>query len=228
MNRLFFVVLFFISALAVVGEEIHLKDGTKISGQITAVTAEKFQIKTAYGDIQVPRTDIVSIEFPENRPKDVAPAKPSYDETLKDGNYKNATEKIQLTAPNNWVLAPAFLSTDVHGAIKSEDETAFVFITPEKFTGELSTYEVLVETQLQAKFKNFEKLSQADTKMDDRPAIRLVCHGIAPNGAPLKFLIYVISYKDRVVRLSFGTLDQLYDKSMPIFEKMAGSYKTLP
>src|ERR1039457_5334205 len=48
-------------------EELHLKDGTKISGTLTGVTGDTFRVKTAYGEIQVPRSQVVSITFPESQ-----------------------------------------------------------------------------------------------------------------------------------------------------------------
>lgn len=50
-------------------EEIQLKDGSKITGKITGVDGNTFQVKTAYGEIKVPRTEIVTIQFPENSTK---------------------------------------------------------------------------------------------------------------------------------------------------------------
>ena len=47
-------------------EEIQLKDGTKVTGKIVGVSGETFQVKTAYGDINIPRSQVISITFPEN------------------------------------------------------------------------------------------------------------------------------------------------------------------
>ena len=50
-------------------EEIQLKDGNKVTGKVIAITGDAFQIKTAYGNILVPRSEIISIGFPENGTK---------------------------------------------------------------------------------------------------------------------------------------------------------------
>jgi len=65
-------------------EVIELKNGNTITGKLTAINGDTFQVKTEYGEMQVPRSDVVSITFPENQPKkDEATAQPpSIDEPL--------------------------------------------------------------------------------------------------------------------------------------------------
>lgn len=220
------------TCLLLAAEEIHLKDGTKLTGQLIGVTADKFQIKTAYGEIQVPKSEIVSINFPENEPREeAAPASatPEIDQTLEGDAYLNRTENVRMTVPSGWSVAPEFNSKDIHGGLKSADETAFVFITPEKFAGSVQTYAVVVETQLQNKFKDYEKIAQFDTTLDGRPAVRMLfkAKNQNVNNMPLKFLVYMVGYDGRVVRLSFGTLEPLFEKALPDFEKMAASYKSI-
>ena len=66
MQRILLVLLFLAVALPVIAEEIALKDGTKIVGHMTSITADKIEVETAYGKIQLKRSDILSINFPEN------------------------------------------------------------------------------------------------------------------------------------------------------------------
>ena len=75
-------------------EEIQLKDGTKITGKLVGVNGDTLQIKTAYGEIQVPRADVISINFPENQTKQAVAGTPAglprpVDETLSNGKYVN-------------------------------------------------------------------------------------------------------------------------------------------
>jgi hypothetical protein len=51
---------------APLGEEISLKDDTKIVGHMSAVTADKIELDTSYGEVQLKRRAIVTISFPEN------------------------------------------------------------------------------------------------------------------------------------------------------------------
>ena len=41
-------------------EQIQLKDGTKVTGKLVGITGDTLQIKTAYGEIQVPRAEVRS------------------------------------------------------------------------------------------------------------------------------------------------------------------------
>jgi hypothetical protein len=101
-------------------------------------------------------------------------------------------------------------------------------MTPEKFAGTLATYEVLVETQYQTKFKDYQKLSQSDTEMDGRKGLKLIWHAKNPEAsdASLKGLVYIIPYEGRMVRLTFLTLEPLFDGALPLFEKIAATYYT--
>src|ERR1700752_5147294 len=55
-----------LSSMPAVAEEISLKDGTKIVGHMTAITPDKIEVETSYGKIQLKRSDILTISFPEN------------------------------------------------------------------------------------------------------------------------------------------------------------------
>lgn len=234
MRRLIYVALLVcvpFSCLVIRAEEIHLKDGTKINGKIIAVNGDTFQVKTDYGNIQVPRQQIVSIDFPENEPQNATSAAPApIDESLEGTSYSNRTEKFQMTFPAGWSLAPNLRkqSKDIAAALESPDQTLFFFMTPEKFVGTLATYEVLVETQYQTKFKDYAKLSQSDIAIDGKKSLKLIWHAKNPqaNDASLKGIVYIIPYEGRMVRLTFLTLEPLFDEALPVFEKIASSYQT--
>lgn len=221
------VAILLMSLSVAYAEDIKLKDGTKISGTITGVTADKFQVKTAYGDIQVPRSEIVSISFPNNAPKaEAKDAVPEIDQSLTGNAYVNRTERFELKVPNGWSVAPEMLSHDIHGALKSADQTLFIFYTPEKFAGTTATYLVLADSGFRASFKDFEKLSQTEVSLDGVKATRLVWHGknAASHDTPIKALVYVIPYEGKMVRLSFLTMEALFEEALPTFEKIAASY----
>lgn len=132
--------------------------------------------------------------------------------------------------PSGWKLAPGLRkqSKDIAAALESPDETLFFFVTPENFMGTLATYEVLAETQYQMKFKDYEKLSQSDTEVDGKKGLKLTWHAknSQANNTPIKALVYIIPYEGRMVRLSFLTLEPLYDEAVPVFEKIASTYQT--
>jgi hypothetical protein len=101
-------------------------------------------------------------------------------------------------------------------------------VTPEKYLGTLATYKVLVETQYQLKFKGYEKMSESQIQLDGKNGIRMIWRGknAAANNASMKSLVYIVPYENRMVRLTFLTLEPLFDDGVPIFEKIASSYHT--
>ena len=220
-------------------EELQLKDGTKINGKLIGISADTFQVKTAYGDISVPRSDVLTINFPENQPKHDGDAsgatsvsKPPVRESLDGTTYTNHTADFKLVVPKGWTTAPemASKSTDIVAALKSPDQIYFLLVTPEKFVGTFGTYKVLVETQLQTKFKDYQKVSESTVQIDGKSATRLIWRGknSAANDTPMRSAVYIIPFDKRVVRLSFLTLDALFDEGLPIFEKVAASYQSIP
>lgn len=230
MKRLYSIAVFaaLFAAWHLQAEEIVLKDGSKISGKIVGVNGETFLVKTNYGEMNVPRADIVSISFPENSPKTDEGSLPPIDEDLKGDTYSNRTAGFKLTVPSGWQIAPALRTAkDVVAALDSADETLFFMVTPEKFAGTMSTYKVLAETQYQKSFSEYVKDSETEAQIDGQKCVRIVWHGTSnANQAKFKFLVYIIPYEGRIVRLSFFTLPPLFDEAVPTFEKMAASYRS--
>ncbi len=217
--------------ISVRAEEIQLVDGTKITGKVTGVSGDTFQVKTDYGDIQVPRTKILSIKFLENAAKTDADSKPLpvFDESLDGRKYTNRTEGFQLTLPDGWVLSSDLRNqnADIAAAFRSPDQIFFLFITPEKFSGTLETYEVLAETQLKMNFKDYERISQSGVKIDGVDGVRLVWHAknAAAHDAEIRSLVYILPYQNRMVRIMFSTIEPLFDSGVPAFEKIAASFQ---
>jgi hypothetical protein len=214
-------------------EEILLKDGSKVTGKVIGVTDEVFQIKTAYGNIQVPRGEVVSIGFPENQPKsakDATTGATPVDEQLLGVTYTNRTANFQLTVPRGWMTSETLRSQskDIIAALTSPDQTLIFMVTPEKFSGTLATYQVLAENQYQTRFKDYEKISENEILLDARTGVRVIWRAKNPSAhdAPMKSVVYIVPYEGRMVRLTFITLEPLFADSLPIFEKIASSYHT--
>ena len=224
------IFLFLLSSLSR-AEEIQLKDGSKITGSLTAIDGNTFRVKTAYGEIQVPRTEIVAIQFPENSPKKEGSsggASSPVDESLDGTLYSNRTAHFQVTVPAGWIVSPEMrISKEIVAALKSADQAHYFMVTPEVYAGSLTTYRVLAETQFQNKFQDYQKLSESDAKLDGRTGLRLVCKGkTRDTNTTFKFLVYILAYEDRMVRLTFFTFEPLFDDAVPIFEKIAASYQS--
>ncbi len=212
-------------------EEIQLKDGSKITGKIVAVQEVTFQVKTAYGEIKVPRSEIVSIQFPENSSKTATGSNQppgEIKESLDGPHYSNSTAHFQVTVPTGWALAPELRVKEVVAALKAPDQAHFLMVTPEVYAGSLTTYRLLAETQFQGNFDDFKKASETETKLDGRPALRIVQTGTTRGETKVQaaFLVYILQYDDRMVRLTFYTLQPLFDEAVPMFEKIAASYRS--
>jgi len=231
---LIFASVFF--CLPAQAEEFLLKDGTKITGTLTGVSGGNLQIKTAYGDISVPRAQIISITFTENQPKTSEPAASSgavrpVMESLHDGKYINQSGGFTVTLPADWKLAPDVLGSapSLVAALASADETRLFLVTPENFVGTADTYRVLVETQIKTNFTDYQELEQNDVTIDGRKGLRMVSVGTKKSsGTQFKFLIFIVPYEGRVMRLTFLTLVPFFNDALPVFEKIAASYQTLP
>ena len=67
MRRTILVFGFLLAALLPASaEEFVLKDGTKIQGRMVAIKGDKIEVQTAYGKMQIRRSDILTTNFPEN------------------------------------------------------------------------------------------------------------------------------------------------------------------
>src|SRR5260370_13397331 len=98
MRRTILLLGFLLAALVPASaEEFVLKDGTKILGRMVAVKSDKIEVETAYGKMQIRRSDILSINFPENAATAVSPSSSDstkhnpYDETLTATPHMNLT-----------------------------------------------------------------------------------------------------------------------------------------
>jgi hypothetical protein len=171
---------------------------------------------------------MVSITFPENASKASggSASLPPVDEELKGQTYTNRTADFQIAVPSGWKLAPELrTSKDIVAALTSSDETLFLMVTPEKFSGTLATYKVLAETQFQKNFTGYVNDGETEAQLDGHKGIRLIWHGTSKaNNADIKFLVYILPYEGRMLRLSFFTLPPLFGEGVPVFEKIAASY----
>src|SRR6266568_4995307 len=67
MRRMILLFAFMFAVLVpAMAEEVVLKDGSKIVGRMVAVKGDKIEIQTPYGKMQIRRSDILAINFPEN------------------------------------------------------------------------------------------------------------------------------------------------------------------
>ena len=234
MNRTLPVVALLLAfSLATAGEELVLKDGTKIVGKMTAINGDKIEVETAYGKMQVNRADVVTISFPENNPGGAPPAAsaknelPRIDESLKGTEYVNRTEKFSLSLPAEWKVNPALrISPDVVAALSSNDDMRYLLVVSEPYTASLDSYKGLVEIQAKKNLQNYEKLSETPTKIDGKTALILSYRGVSPQAEnlPIQFLVAIIQTPNGFLRITTWCVEPLFGETHASFEKILRSY----
>jgi hypothetical protein len=235
MQRIFSILLLlFAASLPAVAEEILLKDGTKIVGHMSAVTPDKVEIETAYGKLQLKRSDIVTISFPENAPSKAPEATaakaevPKMDESLQGVRYLNKTAKFSLIVPQEWAInseirrAPETLTV-----LSSRDKTRFLMVMQEEYPGSLESYKELVALNARRNLSNYEELAQSNVTIDGKAGVFLFYRGTSQKGGiPMAFLSAIVPSGNTYTKLTVWCIEPLFHDMQPTFEKMLMSYRT--
>jgi hypothetical protein len=228
------LLLLFVAGLPAVAEEIALKDGTKIVGHMSAVTPDKVEIETTYGKLQLKRSDIVTISFPENAPGKAADATavnapaPKIDESLQGVRYVNKTGKFSLSVPQEWVIDPDIRrAPETLTVLSSRDKTRFLMVMQEEYPGSLESYKEMVALNSRSKLSNYEELAQSNVTIDGKKALLLFYRGTSPKGGlPLAFLSGIIPSGNTYTKITVWCVEPLFHDMQPTFEKMLMSYHT--
>lgn len=231
-------------SLPAIAEEISLKDGTKIVGHMTSVTPEKIEVETSYGKMQLKRSDILTISFPENgtsanagQPSSssvapVAPLKvdaPKIDESLTGLVYVNRTAKFTLTLPPDWIVAPELRrSTETLSALSSRDKLRFLMVAQEEYPGSLDSYKELTMLGARRNLSNFEELSEAPATIDGKPALMIFYRGTLPKASnlPVEFVSAIIVSGRTYTKVTAWCVEPLFRDVQPAFEKALNSYRS--
>ena len=237
MNRhLFGFSLLLLCGTSVLAEEVVLKDGTKIVGKMTAINGDKLELETSYGKIQVNRSDIVSITFPENShggapvatPEKTQPL-PAIDESLKGTQYVNKTGNFSLTLPANWKINPELrLSPDVVAALNSDDNLRYLIVVTEAYSASEESYRGLVEIQAKKNLQNYEKVSDQQVTIDGKSILLLSYKGISPQAEnlPIQFLVAIIPTAQGYLRITTWCVEPLFKETQGTFESIIRSYRS--
>lgn len=227
------------ASLPAAAEEILMKDGTKIIGHMTALGADKIEVQTPYGKMQLKRADILTINFPENgaAPVSAAPASASattapkdaalkIDESLRGSQYVNNTAKFTLSLPPDWKIMQAQRNAPVVAALSSHDDLRFLMVTQEEYSGSIESYKGLLELTYRRTFGSYEELSESPIKIDGKPGMLFSFRGISAksNNLPLQFLVAVVPSGTTYTRMAAWCVEPLFHESQPIFEKIVASY----
>ena len=228
----------FVATIATLGEEISLKDGTKLVGHMTSITPDKIEVETSYGKIQVKRSDIVTISFPENgappQPSstDSSPAKqplPKLDESLSGLIYTNRTGRFTLTLPPDWMIATELRkSPETIAALSPKDKLRFLLTVQEQYPGSLDSYKDMVVLNARRNLDSFEELGQTPVTIDGKSSLLLYYRGtLRGSKLPVEFVSAIIPSGNLYTKVSVWCIEPLFRDMQPAFEKTLTSYRSM-
>lgn len=225
-----------IASLSTRAEEIALKDGTRIVGRVTKIKSDKVEVETPRGKIKVNRSDIVTINFPENssgKVLEIVTEKheaPRNDETLSGTNYVNRTGNFSLTLPPGWIIDRDLLhsSADLTG-LSSKERMRFAVVIREEYPGSLESYTDLTLLHLKKTLDQFEELAKSNTTIDGKQAMLVFYRGVVPqsNEPPVEFLSAIILSGNHLTKITTWCVEPLFHDMQPTFEKIVNSYQSL-
>jgi hypothetical protein len=237
-RALFAVSLFAVAAMPAVAEEIALKDGTKIVGHMSAISAEKIEVETSYGKMQLKRADVLTISFPENgapsasatAPASTAAVKrdgPAIDDSLQGTQYVNRSGKFALTLPPDWRINPNLSKAPATiAALSSRDDMRYVLVSREEYNGSLESYKGLGEIMARKTLSNYEELSASPITIDGKQGLLVSYRGNLPkaDNLPVQFLVAIIPAGNTYTRIAAWCVEPLFHETQPMFERIMGSY----
>ena len=239
MQRLVFTVSLCLAAsLPAAAEEIALKDGTKIVGRMTALPGDKIEVETAYGKMQLKRSDILTISFPENNSNTAASAPAekkevqlqTIDDSLQGMQYVNRTGKFSLTLPTDWKINPTLgrSSAASLAGLSSRDNMRYLIVSREEYTGSLESYKELGEIQVRRALGSYETLFETPTSIDGKPAMLVSYRGTLSQAQnlPVQFLVAIIRSGTTYTRIATWCVEPLFHETQPMFEKIVASYRS--
>ena len=215
-------------------EEISLKDGTKIVGHMSAVTPDKVEVETSYGKMQLKRSDIVTISFPENTPNSTSestPAKaeaPKMDESIQGARYLNKTGKFSLTVPQEWVINPDIRrAPETLTVLSSHDKMRFLLVMQEEYPGSLDSYKELSMLSARGNLSSFEETEESKVTIDGKSALLVFYRGTPKKGGlPLAFVSAIMPSGNTYTKMTAWCVEPLFHDMQPTFEKILTSYRS--
>jgi hypothetical protein len=239
-RALFTASLFVVAAMPAAAEEIALKDGTKIVGHMSLLSADKIEVETAYGKMQLKRADILTISFPENgapsgtaAPTGATSAKregPAIDDSLQGTQYVNRSGKFALTLPADWRINPSLSKSPATiAALSSRDDMRYIIVSREEYNGSLESYKGLGEIIARKSLSNYEELSASPITIDGKAGLLFSYRGnlAKADNLPVQFLVAIIPSGNTYTRIAAWCVEPLFHETQPMFERIMGSYHSV-
>ncbi|MHB8755331.1 MAG: energy transducer TonB [Candidatus Acidiferrales bacterium] len=228
------------------GEQVSLKDGTKIVGNVIAVDGDTFTVQTLFSKMQIPRAQILSITFPENgqiTPPVTTIVPRAIDQSISGGVYTNGTGHFTLTVPDGWQPSDALARkvSGAIGAVMAPDHHDMVIIQTLPAGGTAKEEVQILESTFQTSFEGFEKLSESSAQIDGVEADMISFRAIIAIGnvrtqggtdepadttikAPIKYLVVVLPEPSETLMLMCVAPDALYAQFEPTFRQIVASF----
>ena len=235
-RALFTTSLLVVAAMPAAAEEIALKDGTKIVGHMSTISADKIEVETAYGKMQLKRSDVLTISFPENGAPSATPTSapaatkregPAIDDSLQGTQYVNRSGKFALTLPPDWRINPNLSKAPATiAALSSRDDMRYVLVSREEYNGSLESYKGLGEIMARKSLSNYEELSASPITIDGKQGLLVSYRGNLPkaDNLPVQFLVAIIPAGNTYTRIAAWCVEPLFHETQPMFERIMSSY----
>jgi TonB family protein len=238
-------------------EEILLKDGSTIVGRIVAVNGDTFEVQMKYSRIEVNRTDIVSITFPENQPAHEAtpatpvlpqaPAERKVTQSLAGTTYTNSSSHFVLTVPDGWRTNDQLaekISASV-GALSSTDGSSNIIIQWNADSNDPKQLAQMLDSMFKSSFEGYQKISELPVTIDGQLGDSLVFRAIIAVGnvsaqagtdsaatttlkIPAKYLVTMIKARGGTMIIMCIAPETFFDKMQPAFTQITASFRSVP
>ena len=186
-------------------DELRLKDGTKIVGNIVGFEGDAFKVETSYGFALVKKDKVASIIVAEAKPPaspppaktnppPIAPAvnpapatapplarpvEAPMREAVEGTRYTNLTYSFQLYKPPSWSViegARKTLPTAIV-AMGTDDQTTIFIVGREPLQRAIEQHAAANERRLRELYENYRSLGERRTTVAGQPAFEKRFHG---------------------------------------------------
>ena len=200
-------ILLLAAAATVDADELRLKDGTKIVGNIVGFEGDSFKVETSYGFALVKKDKVVSIIVSEAKapsppppartnPPPIAPAASTAPakaqpaakvieapmrEEVEGTRYTNLTYGFRLYKPPSWSViegARKTLPTAIV-AMATGDQTTLFIVGREPLQRTIEQHAAATERNLREVYENYRAEGERRTTVAGLPAIQKRFHGTA-------------------------------------------------